>query len=408
MEFCLFETIPILNAPDVVSIQTCIGKNVPFVCRSRSLIEQWPASRWSPTELKKLFPNLKTTARFYPLSVGKSSVVAWEASCQSTETTVGEFCDWIMLATQQHHHKSLINTDQNTTSFTQSALSLSSSSGSSSSSTTVSNIPGYSPLAERFPVNSFWGYMDYKHFEVLFAGMEHADTFADFSVFGLDLSQQRSQPALWFGSAGANTPCHMDTYGYNLVAQIFGCKKWVLFPPSDSQFLYPTRIPYEESSVYSPINVFAPDLERFPEFLNATQHHAELSAGDVLYVPNHWWHHALHVEPSISVNMWVDLPSDSVDRVKEAVVRTVISTLKSAEHVTDDKNWLNPNEEHWDHQTCLDALRNALIECVDDEDAVPSENADMNNMLVNCLTGDNIVQRISEQLLRDIQKNSHS
>lgn len=27
---------------------------------------------------------------------------------------------------------------------------------------------------------------------------------------------------LWIGSKGAHTPCHIDTYGFNLVAQIQG------------------------------------------------------------------------------------------------------------------------------------------------------------------------------------------
>lgn len=43
-------------------------------------------------------------------------------------------------------------------------------------------------------------------------------------------------------------------------------KQWVLFPPEDSICLYPTRIPYEESSVFSQVDVLKPDLERFPLF----------------------------------------------------------------------------------------------------------------------------------------------
>ena len=67
------------------------------------------------------------------------------------------------------------------------------------------------------------------------------------------------------GSRGAHTPCHQvrsslsptslqDTYGTNLVAQVEGSKTWLLFPPSQGNLLSPTRIPYEESSVYSKCN----------------------------------------------------------------------------------------------------------------------------------------------------------
>ena len=46
-----------------------------------------------------------------------------------------------------------------------------------------------------------------------------------------------------------------------------GCrKKWILFPPSDSEYMYPTRIPYEESSVFSLVNIARPDLDKHPQF----------------------------------------------------------------------------------------------------------------------------------------------
>ena len=46
-----------------------------------------------------------------------------------------------------------------------------------------------------------------------------------------------------------------DSYGCNLVCQVAGSKQWTLFPPSASTHLSPTRVPYEESSVYSLVNM---------------------------------------------------------------------------------------------------------------------------------------------------------
>ena len=54
---------------------------------------------------------------------------------------------------------------------------------------------------------------------------------------------------------GAFTQCHQDAYGVNLVAQVEGRKKWTLFPPEGAAVLNPTRIPYEESTVFSRLNV---------------------------------------------------------------------------------------------------------------------------------------------------------
>lgn len=58
-------------------------------------------------------------------------------------------------------------------------------------------------------------------------------------------------------------------------------KRWHLFPPEDTSFLYPTRIPYEESSVFSSVNIVNPDLERFPRFSRVRPYVVTLSAGEV-------------------------------------------------------------------------------------------------------------------------------
>ena len=43
-------------------------------------------------------------------------------------------------------------------------------------------------------------------------------------------------------------------------------KRWTLFPPSDTDNLYPTRIPYEESSIFSRVNISKPALCSFPKY----------------------------------------------------------------------------------------------------------------------------------------------
>lgn len=80
------------------------------------------------------------------------------------------------------------------------------------------------------------------------------------------------ESTIWIGSEEASTPCHIDSYGCNLVAQIYGRKKWILFSPSETPKLYPTRIPYEESSVFSQVNIANPDLSRFPSFASVLRY----------------------------------------------------------------------------------------------------------------------------------------
>ena len=39
-----------------------------------------------------------------------------------------------------------------------------------------------------------------------------------------------------------------------------------MFDKSNTDSMYPSRIPFEESTVYSCVNIKTPDLEKFPEF----------------------------------------------------------------------------------------------------------------------------------------------
>lgn len=105
----------------------------------------------------------------------------------------------------------------------------------------------------------------------LFKDLPHLRHAVDWSTFGFP-GRTGDESTIWIGSQGASTPCHFDSYGCNLVAQIYGTKKWTLFPPSNTDRLYPTRVPYEESSVFSQVNIVNPDLKMFPNFGKAVRH----------------------------------------------------------------------------------------------------------------------------------------
>lgn len=52
-----------------------------------------------------------------------------------------------------------------------------------------------------------------------------------------------------------------------------------------------------------------------------------LQPGDVLFVPNHWWHFVEAVETSLSVNVWLEAPGDSEERCSESVARVLMTSL---------------------------------------------------------------------------------
>ncbi|XP_072542231.1 HSPB1-associated protein 1 homolog [Salminus brasiliensis] len=217
-----------------------------------------------------------------------------------------------------------------------------------------------------YPLSEHWAYADYKYIILLF--QERTTMFKDlvWSDFGYSGRDGR-ESTLWIGTSGANTPCHLDTYGYNLVFQIQGRKRWYLFSPEDVECLYPTRIPYEESSVFSQVSVIKPDLCRFPAFRRARAHIVTLQPGQVLFVPRHWWHYVESVDPvTVSVNSWIDMEIDNEARVGEALTKTIVSALKTTPSLDNKDNWLNPTEEgiasHDENMKCLNLAVKALMD----------------------------------------------
>ena len=116
-----------------------------------------------------------------------------------------------------------------------------------------------------YPRGAYWVYADYKYMSQLCGDLPGMLEAIDWGVFGFG-GRSGNDSSLWCGSEGAFTPCHFDTYGCNLVAQLYGRKKWRLFPPSESHRMYPTRLPFEESSVFSQVNPAAPNFKLHPRF----------------------------------------------------------------------------------------------------------------------------------------------
>ncbi|KAI8425184.1 hypothetical protein MSG28_007008 [Choristoneura fumiferana] len=188
-----------------------------------------------------------------------------------------------------------------------------------------------------------WMYFDYKHLPEWFD--EHATFYKEISweKFGYP-DKGATESTLWIGNSGAHTPAHQDTYGYNIVAQLYGKKHWILFPP-ETGGLKPTRVPYEESSIYSELNFYCPsNMEVFSGLTGARQ--VELRAGDALLVPRGWWHHVLNVDPlNISLNVWMPHEKDNSTRVSEALTKIMVAQVCKDLPQETAKLLVNPNED---------------------------------------------------------------
>ncbi|KAG5896363.1 hypothetical protein JTB14_005841 [Gonioctena quinquepunctata] len=203
-----------------------------------------------------------------------------------------------------------------------------------------------------------WLYFDYKYLNNCFNNVHKLRSEIRWDPLGFP-EIKPEDCTIWIGSKGAHTPCHIDTYGYNLVYQVYGKKLWMLFPPEES--LKPSRVPYEESSIYSELNFFSPNLDDFKSFTNKCKK-VVLQPGDVLLVPHKWWHYVENLEMSISINVWLPLPQDDEERLREAIVQLFVKQMSDSNNVAMTTHILNPNMEEVILQNDRSSICSNLIE----------------------------------------------
>eukprot|EP00941_MAST-03F_sp_MAST-3F-sp1_P001168 g1168.t1 len=111
---------------------------------------------------------------------------------------------------------------------------------------------------------------------------------------------------VWAGTPGVTTPAHYDVTN-NFYVQVSGRKRFVLFPPADSNVLYlhPRIHPAGRQSQvdidkWMNIEMNMDDNEErifFPKFENSHPVEVVLSKGDILYIPPYWFHHVTALPP---------------------------------------------------------------------------------------------------------------
>ncbi|MFQ5718407.1 MAG: cupin-like domain-containing protein [Acidobacteriota bacterium] len=109
---------------------------------------------------------------------------------------------------------------------------------------------------------------------------------ADYSEPPLMERFARRAPPFFFGGETAHVPLHHDIDLAHLFrAQVFGVCRVILFPPSESPWLY--RHPF---TVRSYVDVDRPDDVRHALFRRARGYEVVCSPGDLLYMPSGFWH----------------------------------------------------------------------------------------------------------------------
>jgi histone arginine demethylase JMJD6 len=102
------------------------------------------------------------------------------------------------------------------------------------------------------------------------------------------------------GNGGAFPVLHYDGAGaHAFLMQVYGRKQFIIYPPSQEKFLYPSPEKENLSLINSVDN---PDLSKFPLFAQAEPTVFILEPGEMLFIPSHWWHTTKMLTPSISIS----------------------------------------------------------------------------------------------------------
>ncbi|TKY88486.1 hypothetical protein EX895_002474 [Sporisorium graminicola] len=121
-------------------------------------------------------------------------------------------------------------------------------------------------------------------------------------------AQEQWRSNVWIGPAGTYTPLHRDPYE-NMFAQVVGRKRVHLFAPELAPFLYINKsgVQRNTSAIASEQELLAPSPDRpllSKALASETAFVTELKPGDVLYIPQSWYHCVQSLSTSASVNFW--------------------------------------------------------------------------------------------------------
>lgn len=123
----------------------------------------------------------------------------------------------------------------------------------------------------------------------------------DFSYPDLGIKFLRGLPMLFFGGENSYTFMHYDIDLANIFHFHFhGKKEVILFDQKQTNYLY--KVPHSLITRQD-IDFSNPDYEKWPALKNAVGYKAFLNHGEMLYMPEGYWHYMKYITPGFSMSL---------------------------------------------------------------------------------------------------------
>ncbi len=123
----------------------------------------------------------------------------------------------------------------------------------------------------------------------------------DFQFPNIGLRFLKQLPMLFFGGENSKVFMHYDIDFANILHFHFeGKKECILFPPSQSKYLY--KVPHALIA-REDINFNDPDFNKFPALKQAVGFITNLNHGETLYMPEGYWHQMTYLTPGFSMSL---------------------------------------------------------------------------------------------------------
>lgn len=123
----------------------------------------------------------------------------------------------------------------------------------------------------------------------------------DFKYPELGIRFMKGLPMLFFGGTESYTFMHYDIDLANIFHFHFeGTKECILFAPSESPVLY--KIPHSLIT-HESIDFSNPNLEQWPGLQHAKGYRGSLKHGEMVYIPEGYWHHMKYLTPGFSMSL---------------------------------------------------------------------------------------------------------